>query len=334
MTAPILHGGGITAVAQRYGGDPKDWLDLSTGINPNPVALPDIDPQVWHRLPDRHLLDAARLAASRYYGSGKGMPLPVPGTQSAIQLLPKLVASGRRAAIFSPAYGEYERVMRSAGIAVDRVSGIDDLRHDHSLVIVVNPNNPDGRVLEREQLMALYRRVDRHGGRLLIDEAFADCTPQTSLATEAQAMPGLILFRSFGKFFGLAGLRLGFVIALPDILAAFEEWLGPWAVSGPALFVAEKLMRGDIATLRKQIAMRRAALAEVLTAAGLEVIGGTSLFALVNCDASAQLREHLCLRHILVRQFDYKEGWLRFGLTADSVADARLHHALMDWKAA
>ncbi len=172
MSAPIVHGGGITAAAATFGGRPEDWLDLSTGINPCPVALPDIPARAWHRLPDRHLIDEARRAARDHYRSGEILPLPVPGTQSVIQLLPRLVEADRlvggtdnsvavtdnrvavtdnrvavtdnRVAVVSPTYGEYARAFASAGFAVDAVDDIAAIGAGHRLAVVVNPNNPDG----------------------------------------------------------------------------------------------------------------------------------------------------------------------------------------------
>ena len=326
---PIVHGGGIAAAAARYGGRPEDWLDLSTGINPNPVALPPVDAAAWHRLPDRHRQDAAREAAARYYGTADARPLPVPGTQSVIQLLPRLVAAGRRAAVLSPTYGEYARVLAEAGIPVDRIAAPDAVAPEHGLVVVVNPNNPDGRLLPRAALLDLHRRVAGQGGLLVVDEAFGDMRPETCIAPLAgDGMPGLLVFRSFGKFFGLAGLRLGFVAGEGAVLDRLEDWLGPWAVSGPALSIATQLMAGNTAAVAERIAARKAALDAVLAAAGLAVAGSTDLFSLVEDFRAAEIHESLCRSHVLVRPFDYAPNWLRFGLAPDAAADARLAEAL------
>jgi cobalamin biosynthetic protein CobC len=332
MSEPlIVHGGGVTAAAARFGGRAEDWLDLSTGINPNPVLLPSIDPAAWHRLPDRNRIDRARQAAVHYYRAENCLPLPVPGTQSAIQLLPRLVGSGRRAAILSPTYGEYARVLRAAGIPVDAVDGAGGVTDAHGLVVAVNPNNPDGRRLGSEAILALYARVRANGGVLLVDEAFGDSQPDQTIAPIAgDGMPGLIVFRSFGKFFGLAGLRLGFVLGEADVLDAFEDWLGPWAVSGPALAVATGLMEADPAPIHAAIHARKSALDAVLAAAGLPIAGGTELFTLVAHDDAVALHAALCRRHILVRAFDYNPRWLRFGLAPDPTADDRLAAALRD----
>ena len=330
MTTRIVHGGGITAAARQYGGRPEEWLDLSTGINPNPMTLPEIPVAAWHRLPDQHLQERAREAARSYYRSGDILPLPVPGTQSVIQLLPKLVTGGR-VAIFSPTYGEYARAFTLAGLQVRQVSTIAELTVDDRLVVAVNPNNPDGRVLPIEQLRELHDRQREQGGLLLVDEAFGDMEPVASVAPFATSMPSLIIFRSFGKFFGLAGLRLGFVIAEASIMTRFEDWLGPWAVSGPALSIAASLMESDTSAIRRRILQRHSALEAVLQRSKLHVVGGTALFALVADDRAEGIYTHLCRHHILVRKFDYARNWLRFGLAPDEAADERLAGVLEDY---
>ena len=328
MSAPILHGGGVTRAQARYGGRLEDWLDLSTGINPNPVALPEIPAEAWHRLPDQHRVEAARTAAALYYGAGACRPLPVPGTQSVIQLLPRFADPQRPVAVLTPTYGEYQRTLALAGLTVEPVADLADITPAHGLAVVVNPNNPTGRRYSRAELVALAERMAATHGLLLVDEAFADGDPSESLAGEVDGHANLLLFRSFGKFFGLAGLRLGFVLAAPEILARFETLLGPWSVSGPALVVAERLMRSDLSALRAGIAERHAGLMAVLSAAGLTVAGGRDLFALVEHERAFALYEHLARHHILVRPFDYAPRWLRIGLAPDGAGDARLATAL------
>ncbi|MBY5351353.1 threonine-phosphate decarboxylase [Rhizobium leguminosarum] len=356
MSTPITHGGGIAVAAAAFGGSPEDWLDLSTGINPCPVPLPDIPARAWHRLPDRHLVDEARRAARDHYGSGEILPLPVPGTQSVIQLLPRLVEAGRlvgvtgervdmtdnriavtddsiavtdnKVAVVSPTYGEYARAFASAGFAVDAVDDIAAIGAGHRLAVIVNPNNPDGLAWRAEMLIALHGRMKAAGGFLVVDEAFGDTDPALSLASRAPQLSNLIIFRSFGKFFGLAGLRLGFAIARGDILARFEDWLGPWAVSGPALSIAGSLLRSDVSAIRSRINERCTGLHAMLNGAGLRMAGGTALFTLVADARAGDIYTHLCRHHILVRKFDYAPNWLRFGLTPDPAADRRLGEAL------
>ncbi|MBY3043135.1 threonine-phosphate decarboxylase CobD [Rhizobium leguminosarum] len=335
MSAPIVHGGGITAAATAFGGRPEDWLDLSTGINPCPAALPKIPARAWHRLPDRHLVDAARFAARDHYGSGEILPLPVPGTQSVIQLLPRLVGADERIAVtddriavVSPTYGEYARAFTSAGFAVDAVNDVTAIGAAHRLAVVVNPNNPDGRIWPAETLVALHDRIKAANGFLVVDEAFGDTNPALSLASRAPQLSNLVIFRSFGKFFGLAGLRLGFAIAGENILERFEDWLGPWAVSGPALSLAASLLRSDVSPIHSRIEERSIGLHTALDGAGLRIAGGTALFTLVNDPRASDIYTYLCQHHILVRKFDNAPDWLRFGLAPDPAADRRLGEAL------
>ena len=330
MSGAVLHGGGVFQAAQVYGGKPAGWLDLSTGLNPCPPVLPLIADRAWHRLPDSELEMAAREAARRFYGSGVGLPLAVPGTQSAIQLLPRLADPKRRIAVFEPTYGEYRRVFELAGFAVDCVTSPTEVDERHMVVIIVNPNNPDGRLYSVEELSELLARLDNFGGYLVIDEAFADNEPAISMAGHSAS--NLIVFRSFGKFFGLAGIRLGFVISDDGITQQLAAWLGPWPVSGPALSLAAELLSGDTDRLRRKIVERSKAIVDVLTSANLQIEGATPLFKLVRHEEALSLHTHLCRHHILTRKFDIDHQWLRFGLTPDAAADERLKLALDTWR--
>lgn len=336
--AGVFHGGGIAAAAARYGGRPEDWLDLSTGINPEMVELPAIPTRVWNRLPDRELELSAREAARDWYLglAGRGetfahaptLPLAVPGTQALIQILPRLAPKDRPVAILSPTYGEYAHCFRKTGHVVEEIGDLAELRRDHGQLIVVNPNNPTGRLFGREQIVALAARMQAQGGRLHVDEAFGDSRCELSVAAHAAVTDGMTVSRSFGKFFGLAGLRLGFVFATPETLEAIAAELGPWPVSGPALHFAKELFRRDMSEFAARIDRRAAALQAVLEGAGLDVAGGTNLFKLVRHPGADRLFEHLARSHILVRSFDYAGDWLRVGLTPDDDGDRRLAEAL------
>lgn len=329
-TDGIRHGGGLAAATARFGGAPEDWLDLSTGINPVAVALPDVGASVWQRLPDADLHGAAREAAQGFYGTASGiLPLPVPGTQAAIQRLPGFFGKGAHAAILGPTYGEYALVFRRAGYTVDAISRLSEVEDRHDIVVVVNPNNPDGRLVKRAELLSLADRMARRGGLLVVDEAFADAEPGESLSGDA-GRDGLIVFRSFGKFFGLAGLRLGFVLGREEETQRMAEALGPWAVSGPALAIAAAVMRDAqaVAGVRRSIAERSAAMRRILDEAGVVIRGGTPLFFLAEHAQADRLHAELCRRHILVRAFDYAPDWLRIGLSPDPASDLRLAEAL------
>lgn len=332
MASAILHGGGVAAAAALYGGDPVDWLDLSTGLNPLPPELPVLAPRIWHRLPDADLLMATRQAAAAFYGAQACLPLAVPGTQASIQHLPRLVPAGGTAAVLEPTYGEYRRVLTEAGLPVVACNGLEAIPETAGLVVVVNPNNPTGRQLPRAALLAQAARLAERGGLLVVDEAFADVAPQESLSDVAGRHPGLLVFRSFGKFFGLAGIRLGFVLGPERILHAIGDALGPWAVSGPALAVAQAVFTQPSQPIRSRILERHESLHHVLTTAGLTIAGGTALFALIELEGAAALHEHLCRRLILTRRFDYAPRWLRLGLSPDEAGDARLAVALAAWQ--
>lgn len=329
----VSHGGGVAAACAVYGGCPEDWLDLSTGINPEMAELPEIPARIWNRLPDRELELSARQAAWAWYVAGCGLPTPalplaVPGTQALIQVLPKLMPGDRPVAILSPTYGEYAHCFRRAGFVVDAIADLGHLRPDHGALVVVNPNNPTGRVFERSDLLALAGRMRGQGGHLHVDEAFGDGRQELSLAGHAAELGNVTVSRSFGKFFGLAGLRLGFVFAAPAMLDAIAGELGPWPVSGPALYIADTLFRRDLSAFASRINDRARALEAVLVGAGLDVAGGADLFRLVRHPRADTLFEHLARSHILVRKFDYAGDWLRIGLTPDEEGDRRLAHAL------
>jgi cobalamin biosynthetic protein CobC len=247
-----------------------------------------------------------------------------------IQLLPRLVRPGARVAILSPTYGEYARAFQQAGLAVDLIADLNAVTPAHGLVVVVNPNNPDARAFAPERLTLLAEEIGRTGGLLVIDEAFGDTHPQLSMA--GAAGPSVIIFRSFGKFFGLAGIRLGFVIAEEGIAGRFADWLGPWAVSGPALEIAAQMLSSDVEQIRAGIVERCQALHVVLRDVGLVIRGDAGLLTLVEDQRAGDLHTHLCRHHILTRKFDYRPDWLRFGLSPDEDGDRRLAEALQMWR--
>ncbi|MHB8912678.1 MAG: threonine-phosphate decarboxylase, partial [Lysobacter sp.] len=233
----LEHGGRLLRASRQYGIAPVDWLDLSTGISPFAWPVPSIPPEAWHRLPedDDGLLDAAR----GYYGAPQ--LLPVAGTQAAIQALPSLRPHSR-VGVIAPGYAEHAHAWRKAGHHVEThpaavlVADVD--RFD--VVVLIHPNNPGGDTFERDVLLRLHAALAARGGWLVVDEAFIDATPEHSLADEQR--DGLIVLRSVGKFFGLAGARAGFVCAVPALLDALRERLGPWTLSGPSRFALARAL--------------------------------------------------------------------------------------------
>ncbi len=328
-TTPLLHGGDRARVASgptAYGGD---WLDLSTGVNPWPYPLPALPAESWQRLPDSALeARLAAVAATYYEAPGADCIVPAPGSQALIQWLPRLRRAGR-VAVLGPTYSEHAHVWARAGHHVERVTKPEALSCEWDAAILANPNNPDGRRLDPAWLSALARRLAGRGGWLVIDEAFADLEPGLSLARECDRR-GVIVLRSFGKFFGLAGLRLGFALAEPALAAQLRAALGPWAVSGPAALVACQALADQAWVQATQGRLVRATnqLDALLAAAGLRVLGGTTLFRLAESERAASIATRLAQDGIHVRTFPEAPRWLRFGHPPDAAARARLARAL------
>ncbi len=329
-----LHGGDLAAARKSAPQWRGKWIDLSTGINPWPYPVPPLADDLWHRLPGGDLVDAATAAARAHYGApanalNGAAVVAAPGSQAIIQALPRLRRPGR-VVVFGPTYGEHEFCWRSAGHAVEVVEDLP-AGADADVVVVTNPNNPDGRVVAPDDLRPVAAGLAARGGWLVVDEAFADLQPGASMAPFAD-MPGLCVLRSFGKFFGLAGLRLGFAIAGADIGAALGAALGPWAVGGPALAIGATALadRAWIAATRDRLAAAAATLRDDLTASGFTLAGGTDLFQLAAHDKAEAIFDGLLRNGIFVRRFPDRPGLLRFGLPADTAQRDRLKLALAD----
>jgi cobalamin biosynthetic protein CobC len=254
--------------------------------------------------------------------------VPAPGTQILLPLVAALVPRGR-AAVLGPTYAEFARVAALAGHDVAEVGDIGRLR-DADLVVVVNPNNPDGRVSGKDELLDLADALEHRGGLLVVDEAFMDVGPAGASVCGEVAHRNLVVLRSFGKFFGLAGVRLGFAMAAPELAARLAAWLGPWAVSGPAIAISEAAL-ADAAwakAMRERLRGEARRLDAVLAGLRIEAVGGTSLFRLVRVPAAAHLFRHLGRAGVLVRRFPEQPAWLRIGLPGNEAAWDRLRVAL------
>jgi cobalamin biosynthesis protein CobC len=327
MDALLLHGGDLGAARRLFPGAPEPFIDLSTGINPHSYPVPQLSPDVFARLPEPAALDRLAAAAATAYGApSRDHVVPAPGTQILLPAVAALAPPGR-AAVLGPTYAE---LIRAAALAGHRVTEVGDISQlvDADLAIVANPNNPDGRVLGKADLIGL---ADAQKRRLLVvDEAFMDVGPADAGLGGEVGRGNIVVLRSFGKFFGLAGLRLGFALAAPPLAARLGAGLGPWAVSGPALAIGEAAL-ADLAwaqAMRECLGGERRRLDAVLAGARLEVIGGTSLFALVRTQAAGELFDHLGRAGIWVRRFIERPAWLRFGLPASEAAWDRLRAAL------
>lgn len=323
--AMLEHGGRIHAAAQRYNIPENDWLDLSTGINPNGWPVPTVPQEIWKRLPQDD--DELHAAAQSYYATS--LLLAVAGSQAAIQALPRLRAPCRMTVI-EPSYAEHARAWQQHGHQVTPMTATEILHvgDDVQVVLIVNPNNPSGKLFTRNELISLHEELAVRGGWLVVDEAFMDATPEHSLASICPRA-GLIVLRSVGKFFGLAGARAGFVLAEQQLLDTLAALLGPWPLAGPSRYVTALALRDKAWQQTTRYALTQAAqrLADLLTQQGLTPAGGCALFQWVRRDDATNVHEQLAQRGILTRLYDEPHS-VRFGLPRDETEWKQLADAL------
>ena len=312
---PLPHGGRLYAARRRFPGAPSPFLDLSTGINPHPYPFTPPPPEAWARLPEPEDVEALQEAAARAYGvCDPACVVAAPGTQALIRLLPRVLPQ-RDIAIPGPTYAEHAAAWRTAGTVVH--AGLGESR----AAVVCEPNNPDG----ARRGVDLMARLGSGLDLLVVDEAFADFETGCSAAAPCPA-PGLVVLRSFGKSYGLAGLRIGFALAEAGVAARLRAALGEWAVSGPAIAIGREAL-ADVGWRVAAAARAHGAAARldaVLVAAGFGIVGGTALFRLASHPEAGVVAERLGRAGILVRSFEAAPTWLRFGLPGCEAAWARL----------
>lgn len=333
--SPVYHGGDLAQARAAHPDAPTPWIDLSTGINPrpwpHPRPVPALAADVWARLPEPGEVRALERAAAMAFGVGDAdLVAAVPGTQAAIQMLPR-VFGGETVGILGFTYQEHARVWRAAGRAVTMVERLEDLtRFDNG--IIVNPNNPDGRFLAPDRLVRQAREMNDAGRRLIVDEAFVDVLPDEAGLAARLPIEGLVVLRSFGKTWGLAGLRFGFVSAQAPVAEAIRAAFGPWAVSGPAIAIGRAALadRAWLVDSRKRLEAEARRLDAAIVAAGLDVVGGTPLFRLARGAGATALADRLARHGIHVRRFPHDADLVRFGLPPDETAWRRLAMAIAD----
>ncbi len=307
----LEHGGHLIDAAKKYNIPHNQWIDLSTGINPNGWKIPTIPAECWQRLPEANdgLIDAAK----QYYQCST--VLPVAGSQAAIQTLP-LLRNKSRVGVLSPAYAEHTYSWKNAGHEVVELQAdkINTQVKNLDVLIVVNPNNPTGQCFDKEQLLAWHKVLKQRNGWLIIDEAFIDTTPEQSLSGYP-AQDGLIILRSIGKFFGLAGIRCGFVIATSPVLEKLNEKLGPWAISHPARYIATVALLDTVwqHTTKYELKQNTEQLDLLLTKHQLKADGKTDLFIWIKTSIAESIHHKLAQQGILTRLFLQPQS-LRFGL--------------------
>jgi cobalamin biosynthetic protein CobC len=319
------HGGRLLTAAKQYGIPITDWLDLSTGINPNGWPVPEIPASCWQRLPEA---DDGLLPAARQYYQCEDL-LAVAGSQAAIQTLP-LLRSFSKVGVLHPAYAEHAACWRKVGHQIVTLTSetIEQTLHALDVLIIINPNNPTGVTFSKTQLLTWHETLQAKGGWLIVDEAFIDANPEQSL-TSLPARTGLIILRSIGKFFGLAGIRCGFVCAEPSLLNTLDERLGVWPLSHASRHVATLALLDK--TWQQQTCLALASqsqrLHDLLTAYQLKPAGGNALFQWCETENAASIHVQLAKSGILTRLFSKPQS-LRFGLPKDESQWQRLEQVL------
>lgn len=321
----LEHGGAIGAAAARYGIAVEDWLDLSTGINSQGWPVPTVPADIWRRLPETN--DGLHRVAADYYGSDQ--LLSVAGSQAVIQALPAL-RPPCRVGVLNPSYAEHAHAWRRWGHQVEVLpsEAIPETVNRLDVLVVINPNNPTGMRFDPDILLDWHKHLAERGGWLVVDEAFMDATPQASIVAYA-GLPGLVILRSLGKFFGLAGARIGFAFAEAEWRARLQEYLGPWTVNGPGRWVAAQALADFAWQEGARARLRRDSdrLTALLGRQGLTVAGGTALFQWSTQPDAEFFQDALARRGILVRRFNDPPS-LRLGLPSREADWRRLELAM------
>ncbi|MGE5537189.1 MAG: threonine-phosphate decarboxylase CobD [Gemmatimonas sp.] len=325
-----VHGGDTTWATTRFGEPAGGWLDLSTAINPEAYPVPEIPAELWHRLPTSGDLNALVTAAGEAYGAPAEAIVASGGSEAVLTLLPRLLAP-TKVAVLSPGYGSHMTAWKAAGHRIQAMpaDNVTAQRLGETRILVVgNPNNPDGARFAPDLLLSIADQLSQQGGLLVVDEAFADGDSASSIARHA-GREGLLVFRSIGKFYGVPGARVGFALAAPRLGAALREGLGAWPVSTPACRIATAALQdsGWRETAIARVRQRGEALDRALEKADLPVFGGTLLFRLVRHSAARTLFNRLGEQGVLVRAFTERSEWLRFGIP-DEAGLPRLAAAL------
>ena len=339
----LEHGGRLAQIATLSGIPVAQWLDLSTGINPRAYPVPMLNAEVWRRLPEEE--DGLAQIAARNYGAAPATEvLPIAGTQAAIQALPRVLVTlsaattaPMRVAVAHLTYNEYAHAWQQTGhvVAPYPHAQLINAAATADVVMLCQPNNPTGEYLSLSDVSRMAASLAHRGGWLVIDEAYADATPALSALAHIAAAdwPHVIVLRSLGKFFGLAGARAGFAISAPVVINALRDELGPWPVSGPARAVAAQALRDTVwqsdarAVLHAMAAKLDQCLAHRLNVKP----AGAALFRWFEFQRADALHAHLANAAILVRKFAAPLGGkpsLRFGLPANDQQLARLDRAL------
>lgn len=328
MSDDLRHGGALDIMRAAFPQAPQPWIDLSTGVNPWPYPKTHVTPDALARLPTRAALDACREAMADAIGAQPDRLLLAPGSEFLIRLLPSVIRL-RTVAVLWPSYSDHDEVWRNAGADVQPTADPLACADSADALVICNPNNPDGAAFDPDELDRVRKILAARGGWLIVDEAYADLDPLLSLASMG-GEDGLIVFRSFGKFYGLAGVRLGAVIAPKPVRRALAKRLGSWAVSGAALEIGARAYGDRVWQDQTRVKLEKACkrLDAILADRGLNPVGGTTLYRYVETEHAHTLWRRLAARGVYVRRFDWSTHHLRIGLPRGAEAEVRLKTAL------
>ena len=319
------HGGRLEDARRLYGEGPLPWLDLSTGINPAPWPGAQTLSPDWQSLPDPSSLAALEAVAARYFEVDPALCCAVPGSEIGLRLLGTVIDMAGR--YRDPSYRTHAEIFDdSAAVSFRPDDG------SPTALVLANPNNPDGTVLAGSILHAWLSAQEAADGWLIVDEAFVDTCPEQSMAATVAANRRLIVMRSFGKFFGLAGVRLGFAIAPPPIIDALRRRLGDWPLTHAAIEIGRSAYadRRWIEDTRAALKMRAGRFDTMLARRGLPPFGKSPLFRLIESPRAPELFDQLARNQILTRPFGNRPGWLRFGVPESDEDIERVERALTD----
>lgn len=328
MNIDLQHGGSLDHMKRVFPSAPAPWLDLSTGINPWPYPLSNIHISDLHHLPTKTSLENCRDAMSAAFLCPAETILPTPGSEILIRLLPT-VLKPPTIAVLSPSYNDHTYTWKKAGCSVIQAKNPMEHIDNVDCIILCNPNNPDGRTFDFETLTTLHAAMRKRNGWLILDEAYIDLYPHLSFTSQAGSN-NLIILKSLGKFYGLAGLRLGALIAPQSILEAMSERLGVWSISDLVLNIGAEVYQNSTWKLQTRTHLKNASvrLNTLLSHSGLTIAGSTDLFSFISTPNSHHLWKRLAQEGIYTRRFAWSESHLRIGIPPSDQAETRLANAL------
>lgn len=308
------HGGGLDDAILKYGGNRTNWLDLSTGINPIPYPIPKVPNHFWHSLPDSQAQSALLSAARKFWKVPNGANIIASsGVSQLIAMLPSLLPVNC-VEIIGPTYNEHAAAFQSSGWTVGQTG---------SVRVIVHPNNPDG------NQHVISKQDAKNTDLMIIDESFCDVTPDETLINLTD-QNNVIVLKGLGKFWGLAGLRLGFAVAAPELIKKITDRIGPWAISGPAQFIGQAALTDNSWIIKTRSRLREDSLRldNLMIEYGNKPLGGTDLFRLYEVKNATKIQNTLAKKFIWTRIFPYSRNWLRLGIPGTEAQWAQLINAL------